>query len=96
MISTDPLKNNMICITFGQPNVDVEIIRNMARRRRDIITTIHAIFIAEDHIPSLMRFLDECWSAKVDPTQTEDVHGAQAPAPSMLQSMVGLYMLAII
>ena len=76
-ISSDLLKKNMTCITFGQPHVEVEIIKEVARRRPEMVTTINAIFISEDHIPSLMGLLDECWSAKIQQIQTESAFGTQ-------------------
>ena len=64
-IRSDLLKNNMTCVTFGQPHVAVDIIQRVARRRPEMVTTIHAVFVDEDQVPSLMGLLDECWSDKI-------------------------------
>ena len=85
-ITSDLLQKNMTCITFGQPNVEVEIIRRATERRPEMAMTIHAVFIAEDHIPSLMGLLDQSWSARIKQTQTENVLGAQSPL--VFKSMV--------
>ena len=91
-ISSDLLKKNMTCITFGQPQVEVDIIKEVARRRPEMVTTINAIFITEDHIPNLMGLLDECWSAKIQQTQTEGALGAELSSaftnPGQIESVV--------
>ena len=76
-ISSDLLKDNMTCVTFGQPHVAVDVIQRIARRRPEMVTTINAIFIDEDQIPSLMGLLDECWSDKVRQTQSRSAIGVQ-------------------
>ena len=73
-ISSDLLKKNMTCITFGQPLVSVDIVQKVARRRPEMVTTINAVFTEQDQIPSLMGLLDECWSEKV---QTKSAVGIQ-------------------
>ena len=79
-ISSDLLKDNMTCITFGQPHVAVEVIQRVARRRPEMVKTINTIFIDEDQIPSLMGFLDECWSGKVQQVQSRSALGVQLSA----------------
>ena len=63
----------MTCVTFGQPHVAVDIIQRVARRRPEMVTTIHAVFVDEDQVPSLMGLLDECWSDKIWQTQNRSV-----------------------
>ena len=74
-ISAELLKENLTCITFGQPHVRVEISQKVARRRPEMISTIHAIFTEEDHLPSLMGLLDECWSDRIQLAQNRDALG---------------------
>ena len=76
-ISSDLLKENMTCITFGQPLVTVDIVHRVAIKRPEMVTTINAIFTKQDQIPSLMGLLDECWSAKAQQTQTKSTPGVQ-------------------
>ena len=64
-ITSDHLKENMLCITFGQPLVSVEVVQRVVRNRPEIISTLHSIYLEDDHIPSLLSLLDECWSAKL-------------------------------
>ena len=78
-ISSDLLKKNMTCITFGQPLVSVDIIQNVAIRRPEIVTTINAVLTEQDQIPSLMGLLDECWSEKA---QTKSALGVQIQVAS--------------
>lgn len=61
-ISSSLLKDNMTCITFGQPHVAIQVIQKVVRRRPEIVSTTHAIYLEEDLIPSIMSFLDESWS----------------------------------
>ena len=81
-ISSDLLKNNMTCVTFGQPHVVVDIIQEVARKWSEMVTTIHAIFVNEDQFPSLMGLLDECWSDKVQQAQSRSALGVQMSAPA--------------
>ena len=70
-ISSDLLKENMTCITFGQPLVSVDVIQRVAKARPEMVTTIHAIYTEQDQIPSLMSLFDECWSQKSQQTQSK-------------------------
>ena len=79
-ISSDLLKENMACITFGQPHVTVNILERVARRRPKMISSIHAIFIKDDQIPRLMGLLDECWSDNIQQSQSESTVGVQLSA----------------
>ena len=80
-ISSDLLKKNMTCITFGQPLVSVDLVQTVARRRPEMMTTINAIFTEQDQIPSLMGLLDECWSEKA---QTRSALGIQFQVASQI------------
>lgn len=62
-ISADLLKENLACITFGQPHVALQIVKEVAMQRPDFTATIHAVYSQDDCVPQLMRFLDESWSS---------------------------------
>ena len=79
-ISSDLLKDNMTCVTFGQPHVVVDIMQRVAKRRSEMVTTINAIFVDEDQVPSLMGLLDECWSDKGQQVQNRSALGVQLSA----------------
>ena len=79
-ISADLLKDNMTCVTFGQPHVAVNVIQRVAKSRPEMVATINAIFIDEDQVPSLMGLLDECWSDKVQQAQSRSALGVQLSA----------------
>ena len=79
-ISSDLLKENMTCITFGQPHVKIEVIQSVADRRPEMVSTFHLIYHEHDHIPSILSLLDECWSAKIQKQQqNEGTVGMQLP-----------------
>ena len=62
-ISSNLLKENLACITFGKPPVSIELAQSVAQRRPDISSTIHSIQMEDDLVPSLMSFLDVSWNA---------------------------------
>ena len=78
-ISSDLLKENMTCITFGQPHVMIDVIQSVAKRKPEMISTFHSVYLEDDHIPSVLSLLDECWSAKVQKQQSEGTVGMQLP-----------------
>ena len=63
-LSSDLLKENLACITFGQPHVTLQIVQKVAMQRPDFTTTIHTVYSQDDCVPQLMRFLDESWSSE--------------------------------
>ena len=88
-ISSDLLKENMTCITFGQPLVSVDVIQRVTRARPEMVTTVHAIFIEQDQIPSLMSLLDVSWNQKSQKTESKGTLGAHVSmAINNAQTMV--------
>ena len=63
-ISADLLKKNLVCITFGQPYVTLQIVKEVAMQRPEFTATIHTVYSQDDCVPQLMRYLDECWSSE--------------------------------
>ena len=63
-LSSDLLKENLACITFGQPHVALQIVQKVAMQRSDFTATIHSVYSQDDCVPKLMRYLDECWSSE--------------------------------
>ena len=61
-ISTDLLKQNLVCITFGQPHVSMPMLDRVASRRPELVSTIHSFQCEDDPVPRLLRFLDVSWS----------------------------------
>ena len=78
-ISSDILKENMTCITFGQPHVKIEVIQSVAKRKPEMISTFHSVYLEDDHIPSVLSLLDDCWSAKLQKQLSEGTVGMQLP-----------------
>ena len=62
-ISSRDLKENLACITFGQPHVTVPLLLKVAREQPDLTSTIHSIYWQDDVMPRLTRFLNECCSS---------------------------------
>ena len=79
-ISAELLKENLTCITFGQPHVRVGVVQRVAKRRPEMVSTIHAITTEVDHLPSLIGLLDECWSDKIQLAQSRDALGIHLSA----------------
>ena len=69
----------MTCITFGQPHVMVEVIQSVAKIKPEMISTFHSVYLEDDHIPSVLSLLDECWSAKLQKQQSEGTVSMQLP-----------------
>ena len=69
----------MTCITFGQPHVMIEVIERVAKRKPEMISTFHSVYLEDDHIPSVLSLLDECWSAKLQKQRSEGAVGMQLP-----------------
>ena len=63
-LSTDLLIENLVCVTFGQPFVAEQLVKRVALTRPGIVGTLHAVYTQDDLVPSLMRLLDDSWSAK--------------------------------
>lgn len=63
-LSSDLLKENLACITFGQPHIALQIVQKVAMQRPDFTITIHTVYSQDDCVPQLMRFLDESWSSE--------------------------------
>jgi hypothetical protein len=79
-ISAELLKENLICISFGQPLVGVDVVQKMARRRPEMVSTIHTVTTEIDRLPSLMGLLDECWSDRIQLAQSRDALGIHLSA----------------
>ena len=61
-ISTDLLRQNLVCITFGQPHVAMPTLDRAVRQRPELVSTIHSFYYEDDPVPRLLRFLDVSWS----------------------------------
>ena len=61
-ISTDLLRQNLVCITFDQPHVAMPMLDRVASQRPELVSTIHSFHCEDDPVPRLLRFLDMSWS----------------------------------
>ena len=85
-ISSDLLKENLACITFGQPHVTLQIVQKVAMQRPDLASTIHTVYSQDDCVPQLMRFLDESWSSEAL-LQGAESSGIQWNVPEHLKAV---------
>ena len=61
------LKQNLVCITFGQPHVAVPMLESAAAQNPELASCIHSFYCEDDPVPRLLRVLDRSWSQ-------EDIH----------------------
>ena len=72
-ISSQHLQENLICITFAQPHLEVPQLEDIVRECPSITSTIHCIYYNEDLIPRLVRILDQsCSQALTKQESAED------------------------
>ena len=60
--STDLLRQNLVCITFGQPHVAMPMLDRVTKLCPELVSTIHSFHCEDDPVPRLLRFLDVSWS----------------------------------
>ena len=51
------IKENLVCITFGQPHIPVPELDELADDYPDIVNTVHAIQYEKDLVPRLIGLL---------------------------------------
>ena len=56
------LKQNLVCITFGQPHVTVPMLESVAAQNPELASCIHSFYCEDDPVPRLLRVLDRSWS----------------------------------
>lgn len=57
-LNSDQLMSNLLCITFGEPLIQSELIIKVAEVFPDFKGNVHAIYKNQDNIPFLMEQLD--------------------------------------
>ena len=61
---TDQLMSNVICITFGQPLIQSDLLTHVAEFFPDFRKNVHAIGLEDDGFPYIMENLDHLIFAK--------------------------------
>ena len=61
------LKESLACITFGQPHIPVPLLSETATLRPELASTVHSIYLKDDVVPRLSKFLNECCSSLKNP-----------------------------
>ena len=64
-ICPELLEKNLLCVTFGQPVISLPSTTNFAKRIADK-TRFHAVYIPEDIIPRMMRYMDAAYTDLAD------------------------------
>ena len=59
------LKQNLVCITFGQPHVTVPMLESAAAQNPELASCIHSFYCEDDPVPRLLRVLDKSWSLEL-------------------------------
>ena len=76
--STDLLKENFVCITFGQPIISLPTVQEVAEECPEFESVVHSIFTKADVVPQLMKFLDRKYeeqSAQI--LLTSEIHAGE-------------------
>ena len=58
LITTDILKKNLACITFGQPLINLPLVKEVMEESPEFTSTVHLVFTREDTVPRVAKFLD--------------------------------------
>ena len=61
---TDQLMSNVICITFGQPLIQSDLLTHAAESFPKFKHNVHAIGLEDDGFPSILEKLDSLTFAK--------------------------------
>lgn len=61
--NTEQLMSSVICITFGQPLIHSNLLRNVVEIYPDFRNNVHAICSSNDNFPLLIETLDPLISA---------------------------------
>ena len=57
-INTEQLMSSVICITFGQPLIQSDLLKNVVEIYPDFRNNVHAICSSNDNFPLLVETLD--------------------------------------
>lgn len=52
-IGSDELKSNTMCLTFGQPIINLPCISDLVQKYPDFKTTLHQVYLKSDLIPQI-------------------------------------------
>ena len=54
-IGSDELKANTICLTFGQPIINLPCISELVKKYPDFNATIHQVYLKSDLVPQIFH-----------------------------------------
>ena len=59
LLGMDLLKENVACLTFGQPLISLPHVMDVVQATPEFESIVHSIYHKEDAVPRVMSFLDE-------------------------------------
>ena len=77
-ICSELLEKNLLCITFGQPIITLPQVSNFVGSVVDK-SRFHAIYLSDDIIPTMMRFLDPFYTDHVNDDLPERFRNDNTP-----------------
>ena len=80
-LSADLLKEDFICIIFGQPLITLPTVQEVTEECPGFESIVHSIFTKADLIPQLMKFLDQKYEEEqcVQILLTSEIHAGMIP-----------------
>ena len=58
LLGDDLLKENVVCVTFGQPLINLPVVLEAIEASPDLESSLHSVFVKEDLVPRVMQFFD--------------------------------------
>ena len=91
-ISADRLKEDFVCITFGQPLISLPAVQEVTEECPEFQSIVHSIFTKADLVPQLMKFLDqkcEEQCAQILLTSSLKIHAGVIPKSRKVSTYIG-------
>ncbi len=58
LLSMEILRENVTCITFGQPLISLSHVKDVVQTTPEFESIVHSVFFTNDCVPRVMSFLD--------------------------------------
>ena len=91
-ISADRLKEDFICITFGQPLISLPAVQEVTEECPEFQSIVHSIFTKADLVPQLTKFLDrkcEEQCSQILLTSSLKIHAGVIPKSCKVSTYIG-------
>ena len=57
-LTAEQLQHSLVCITFGQPMISINVIQETAQQMPVFCAIVHCVLMSGDMLPFIMKFLD--------------------------------------